>query len=76
MLIKLLNKLGFADADEAVEFVITGLATLPALLMLGGFVAAGAIALLVMILLLAGLGISIDPVEVRSERDKHHPHDR
>lgn len=76
MLIQLLNKLGFADADEAVEFVITGLATLPALLMVGGFIAAGAIALLVMILLLAGLGICIEPVEARSERDKRPPHDR
>lgn len=76
MLIKLLNKLGFADADEAVEFVIAGLAVLPALLMLGGFVAAGAIALLVMILLLAGIGISVEPLEAHSERDKHHHRDR
>lgn len=74
MLNKLLKALGFADTEEAVEFVITGLAILPPMFMMSGFIIEGAIVLLVLILLLAAIGVCAPPPDIHADKDHHHDH--
>lgn len=74
-----LNKLGYHGVEDAIEFVMTGLAILPGLLMLNGNVVAGAAALLFLILLLAVIGISIPappspPIDDLIKKEKKRPH--
>lgn len=49
MLKEFLKKMGYSSIDDAVELLITGLAVLPALLMLCGFVVEGAMAMVLML---------------------------
>lgn len=51
-----LKKIGYHNADDAIEFVMAGIGILPGLLMLSGFMLAGATTLFVLILLLASIG--------------------
>jgi len=53
---RVLGWLGYRDMDDAIEFVMAGLALLPALMFITGNVLAGAVSLVVLILLLAALG--------------------
>ena len=53
---RVLGSLGYRDMDDAIEFVMAGLALLPALMFITGNVLAGAVSLVVLILLLAALG--------------------
>ncbi len=62
MLTKLLHWLGFADVADAIEFVLCGLGILPLLLLLGGFPVEAAISVLLLIILLALLGLQIEPL--------------
>jgi len=72
MLTKLLHCLGFADAAEAIEFILCGLGVLPLLLLLGGFPVEAAISVLLLIVLLALLGLQIEPFDA-NDRDPHPP---
>lgn len=53
---RVLGSLGYRDMDDAIEFVMAGLALLPALMFIIGNVLAGAVSLVILILLLAALG--------------------
>src|SRR6185369_15954386 len=48
MLRKLLNGIGYRSIDDAIDFLMCGLGTLPPLLMLSGFMVAGAVSLITM----------------------------
>jgi len=65
----ILGKLGYRGIDDAVEFLMCGLATLPALLMLTGFMLSGALALVTLIVLLAVVGMRAPPPVVGNEED-------
>ena len=72
---ELLKKIGYANAEDAIDFVMAGLAILPGLLMLSGFVVAGAAALFILIMLLAIIGLSIPvppapPIDKSAQKDK------
>ena len=56
-----LSSLGYHNMDDAIEFVMAGLALLPALLFISGNVLGGAVSLVVLILLLASLGMHTPP---------------
>jgi len=56
---ELFKKLGYHNADDAIEFVMAGLGILPGLLMLSGFMLAGAAAIFALILLLAVIGLHV-----------------
>ena len=58
---RVLGSQGYRDMDDAIEFVMTGLALLPALMFITGNVLAGAVSLVVLILLLAALGRRTPP---------------
>jgi len=58
---RVLGSLGYRDMDDAIEFVMAGLALLPALMFITGNVLAGAVSLVVLILLLAALGRRTPP---------------
>ncbi len=74
MLRHLLNRIGYQNADDAIEFIMTGLAIVPLLLMLTGFVLAGAIVFIVLIVLLAMVGMHTPPPPARpaDKSDKKH----
>ena len=65
----LLSIMGYRTIDDAIEFVMAGLAILPALLFLTDNVVAGAVTLMVLIILLAALGAHAPPPPVPPERD-------
>ncbi|GEM_PF-6770046 len=72
---ELLKKLGYSDAEDAIDFVMAGIGILPGLLMLSGFVLAGAATLFVLILLLATIGLFIPappapPIDDPAKKDK------
>lgn len=67
MLRKLLNSFGYRGIDDAVDFLMCGLGVLPPLLMLTGFMVAGAVALLVMLLLVAAVGMHAPPPDPPAE---------
>ena len=54
---ELLKKIGYHNADDAIDFVMAGLGILPGLLMLSGFMLAGAATIFALILLLALIGL-------------------
>lgn len=68
MLRKLLNSIGYRGIDDAVEFVMCGLGILPPLLMLSGFMLAGASALTILLVLLAAVGMHAPPPEPPAEQ--------
>lgn len=61
MLRKLLNGIGYRGIDDAVDFLMCGLGTLPPLLMLSGFMVAGAVSLITMLILVAAVGMHAPP---------------
>jgi len=63
MLRNMLKALGYRGIDDAVDFLMCGLATLPGLLMLTGFMVSGALSLFVLIMLLAAVGMHAPPPE-------------
>ena len=72
---ELLKKIGYSSAEDAIDFVMAGLGILPGLLMLSGFPLAGAAALFILIMLLAGIGLSIPappapPIDDPAKKDK------
>lgn len=70
MIRHILGKLGYRGIDDAVEFLMCGLATLPALLMLTGFMLSGALTLVTLIILLAAVGMRAPPPVARNEKDR------
>jgi hypothetical protein len=75
----LLNALGYRNIDDAIEFVMAGLALLPLLMFLTGNAVLGAVCLIVLIILLASLGMHAPPPpaphdkEDLASRNKSHP---
>lgn len=69
MVRKLLNDLGYHGIEDAIEFLMCGLATLPGLLMLNEFMLAGAASLTVLLVLLAAVGMHAPPPEAPSEKN-------
>lgn len=68
-----LKKIGYLGADDAIEFVMAGIGILPGLLMLSGFMLAGATTLFILILLLASIGFYVPappPKDEASKKDK------
>ena len=63
MLRNMLKALGYRGIDDAVDFLMCGLATLPGLLMLCGFMLSGALSLFVLIMLLAMVGMHAPPID-------------
>ena len=61
MIRRLLKRLGYENADDAIEFIMAGIGIVPPLLMLTGFIFAGASALMFLILLLAAVGMHTPP---------------
>lgn len=57
MLRQRLKQIGYRNAEDAIEFILTGICIVPPLLMLSGLVFAGAVALFFLIILLAAVGI-------------------
>ena len=77
---QLLSALGYRTIDDAIEFVMAGLALLPPFLFLTGNVVAGALSLIVLIILLAAIGMRAPPPPVPPEHDaakkgEPKPHD-
>ena len=72
MLRQHLKKFGYQNAEDAIEFILAGICIVPPLLMLSGFVFAGAATLLFLIILLAAVGIftPAPPAPSESEREK------
>ncbi len=58
---RVLSSLGYRNMDDAIEFVMAGLALLPALMFITGNVFAGAASLVVLVVLLASLGMRTPP---------------
>ena len=56
MIRRLFKRLGYHSADDAVDFIMAGIGTVPILLMLSGWIFAGGAALMILILLLAVVG--------------------
>jgi len=75
MLRHLLKRIGYQNADDAIEFIMTGLAIVPLLLMLTGFVLAGAITFIVLIVLLAMVGMHTPPPPARPADKAEKKHD-
>lgn len=69
---ELLKKFGYCTADDAIEFVMAGLGILPGLLMLSGFMMAGAATLFVLLLLLAFIGLHVPAPPPKDEAGKKH----
>ena len=61
MLRERLKQFGYQSAEDAIEFILAGICTIPPLLMLSGFVFPGGVALLFLIILLAAVGIFTPP---------------
>ena len=66
---QLLSALGYRSVDDAIEFVMAGLALLPALLFLSGNVVAGGASLMILIILLALIGMHAPPPPIPPEHD-------
>lgn len=69
---QLLSALGYDSVDDAIEFVMAGLALIPTLMFLSGNVIGGAVCLVVLILVLALLGARTPspPVPPRADSDQ------
>lgn len=70
MIPELLKHLGYRDIDDAVDLLVCGLCTLPALLMLTGFVLAGTATMLVLLVLVGAVGIHAPLPKPRSEDER------
>ena len=57
MIRRLFKRLGYHNADDAIEFIMAGIGTVPLVLMLSGWFFAGGAALMILILLLAVVGM-------------------
>jgi hypothetical protein len=66
---RVLSALGYRNIDDAMEFVMAGLALLPALMFITGNVLAGAASLVALIVLLAALGMRTPPPPAPREGD-------
>ena len=66
---RMLSSLGYRSMDDAIEFVMAGLASLPPLMFITGNVFAGAVSLIVLIILLASLGMHTPPPPAPREGD-------
>lgn len=65
-----LEIIGYRNADDAIDFLMAGIAILPGLLMLSGYVAAGAMVFFILIVLLASIGLNIPPPPPNDEATK------
>ena len=70
---RVLSSLGYRNLDDAMEFVMAGLALLPALMFITGNVFAGAASQVVLIVLLAALGMRTPPPPAPREGDRGKP---
>jgi hypothetical protein len=70
MLRQCLKQFGYQNAEDAIEFILAGICIVPPLLMLSGFVFAGAAALMFLIILLAAVGIFTPAPPARPENKK------
>jgi hypothetical protein len=70
---RVLSSLGYRNMDDAIEFVMAGLALLPALMFITDHVLAGAVSLVVLILVLASLGMHTPPPPAPREGDPGKP---
>ncbi len=61
MLRDLFKRLGYDGIDDAVEFLMCGLAVVPALLMLCGFMLGGALAMVGLLVLTMAVGVHATP---------------
>lgn len=66
---RMLSSLGYRSIDDAIEFVMAGLALLPPLMFITGNVFAGAVSLIVLIIVLAALGTRTPPPPAPREDD-------
>jgi hypothetical protein len=66
---RMLSSFGYRNMDDAIEFVMAGLALLPALMFITGHVFAGAVSLVVLIMLLASLGMRTPPPPASRDGD-------
>ena len=67
-----LHQLGYRTVDDAIEFLMAGLATLPVLLMLTGHVVLGAFVLCALIVALALVGRFAPPDKPGKPKDRLH----
>ena len=67
-----LHHLGYRTIDDAIEFLMAGLATLPVLLMLTGRVVLGACVLCALIVALALVGRFASPEKPGKPKDRLH----
>ena len=67
-----LHQLGYRTVDDAIEFLMAGLATLPVLLMLTGHVILGAFVLCSLIVALALVGRFAPPQKPGKHKDRLH----
>ncbi|MDP3439475.1 MAG: hypothetical protein U0989_18190 [Azonexus sp.] len=65
-----LKKIGYRNAEDAIDFLIAGMAILPGLLMLSGFMLVGAATLFILIVLLAIIGLRVPPPPPNDETTK------
>ena len=68
----LLKTLGYRNIDDAIEFVMAGLAMIPLLMFLTGNAVLGAVSMIVLIVLLAALGMHAPPPPAPREKDPAH----
>lgn len=77
MFSKQLKKLGYCGIDDAVEFLMCGIAVLPTLLMLAGFMLEGAATLGFLLMLTIVVGSHAAPFppaeDEKSKRTDHGP---
>lgn len=73
MFSELLKKIGYHGIEDAVEFLMCGIAIVPALLMLSGFMLGGAISMVVLLLLTMLVGMQAPPLPPRAEKKDNRP---
>lgn len=73
MLSDLFKQLGYRSIDDAVEFLMCGLAVLPALMMLCGFMLGGALTMVGLLVLTMAVGIHAPPPPGPDEKQTAKP---
>jgi len=68
-MLKLFKALGYRNIDDAIEFVMAGLALIPLLMFVTGNAVLGAVCLMVLIILLAAVGMHAPPPPAPREKD-------
>lgn len=68
MLRDLFKQLGYNGIDDAVEFLMCGLAVVPALLMLCGFMLGGALTMVGLLVLTMAVGVHATPPTPKEKR--------